>query len=88
MNVISIGDFKEKKEIQRCEESYSRYLKTLGNSQLEIEVNALLDEFSGDAYGKDFFSKGRLILNEITSRADKPVRLKLEKLTKETLRLL
>jgi hypothetical protein len=88
MNVISIGDFKEKKEIQKSEEIYTRYLKTLGNSQLEIEVNALLDEFSGDAYGKDFFSKGRLILNEISARAEQPVRLKIDSLTKETLRLL
>jgi len=55
MSVINLGEFKELKEIQRCEESYGRYLKTLGNSQLEIEVNSLLKEFSDDVYGKDFF---------------------------------
>jgi hypothetical protein len=88
MNVYSFGDFKELKEIRKTEESYGRYLKTLGNSQLEIEVNALLEEFSGDAYGKDFFSKGQLILKEITARADVPVKLKIESLTKDTLKLL
>lgn len=88
MNVVSIGDFKESKELKRVEDAYKGYLKSLGNSQLEIEVNSLLEEFSGDAYGKDFFSKGQLILKEITSRASAPVKLKIEKLTKDTLRLL
>jgi hypothetical protein len=88
MNVISLGEFKELKEIRRCEETYGSYLKTLANSQLEIEVNALLEDFSGDTYGKDFFSKGRLLLNEITSRAAEPVRTKIETLTSDTLKLL
>jgi hypothetical protein len=88
MNVVSMGEFKELKEIKRTEEAYGRYLKTLGNSQLEIEVNALLEEFSGDSYGRDYFSKGHLILKEITSRATGPVKTKIESLTKDTLRLL
>lgn len=88
MNVVSMGEFKELKEIKRTEESYGKYLKTLGNSQLEIEVNVLLEEFSGDVYGKDFFSKGQLILKEITARAQQPIKAKIESLTKETLRLL
>ena len=88
MKVVNLGEFKELKEIKRCEEAYGRYLKTLGNSQLEIEVNALLEEFSGDTYGKEFFSKGRLILKEITSRTDLPVRTKLESFTSDTLKLL
>jgi hypothetical protein len=88
MKVVSMGEFKELKEIKRTEESYGRYLKTLGNSQLEIEVNVLLEEFSGDVYGKDFFSKGQLILKEITARAQQPIKAKIENLTKDTLRLL
>ena len=88
MNVVSMGEFKELKDIKKAEESYKRYLKTLGNSQLEIEVNALLEEFSGDVYGKDFFSKGQLILKEISSRANEPVKTKIEKFSKDTLRLL
>ncbi len=89
MNVISFGDYKEMQEIKRCEESYSRYLKTLGNSQLEIEVNCLLDEYSCDSYGVDYFSKGRLILSEISARAAAPVRSKIELLiTNDTLKLL
>lgn len=88
MNVINFGDFKELKEVQRCEETYGRYLKTLANSQLEVEVNALLEEFSGDVYGKDFFSKGRLILNEISSRAAVPVRTQIEKMSRDTFKLI
>jgi len=88
MKVINLGEFKELKDAQRCEESYGRYLKTLGNSQLEIEVNSLLEEFSGDTYGQDFFSKGKLILNEITSRAEGLSKTKLEKLSKDTLKLI
>lgn len=88
MNVVSLGEFKELKDIKKAEETYKSYLKTLGNSQLEIEVNALLEEFSGDVYGKDFFSKGQLILKEISSRATGPVKAKIEKFSKDTLRLL
>lgn len=88
MNVINLGEFKELKETKRCEETYGRYLKSLGNSQLEIEVNSLLEEFSGDSYGKDFFSKGQLILKEITSRATGPVKSKIETMTSDTLKLL
>ncbi len=88
MNVVSIGEFKELKEMKKAEEAYKGYLKTLGNSQLEIEVNALLEEFSGDMYGKDFFSKGQLILKEISSRATGPVKTKIDTFTKDTLRLL
>lgn len=88
MKVINLGEFKEMKEIQRCEESYGRYLKTLADSQLEIEVNVLLEEFSGDVYGRDFFAKGRLILNEISSRASGSVKTKIENFSKDTLRLI
>lgn len=87
-NVISLGKFKEQREIRRNEDSYKLYLKSLGNTQLEIEVNALLEEFSGDSYGNDFFSKGQLILKEITSRAHLSVKKKIELLTTDTLKLL
>ena len=66
--VFDLGEFKELKEIKRTEESYGRYLKTLANGQLETEVNYLLNEFSEDVYGKDYFSRGKLILKEISSR--------------------
>ncbi len=88
MNIVSLGEFKQLKELKRSEEIYKHYLKTLGNSQLEIEVNALLEEFAGDVYGKDSFSKGQLILKEISSRAAPPVRVKIESLTKDTTKLL
>lgn len=88
MNVIDLGDFKENREIKRSEEAYRLYLKTLANSQLEGEVNHLLEEFSGDVYGKDFFNKGHLILREISSRAEPSVRAKIESMGQDTLRLI
>lgn len=88
LNVVDFGEFKEQKEIKRMEDAYRSYLKTLGNSQLEIEVNHLLEEFSGDVYGKDYFSKGRLVLKEISSRATGPVKSKIDALNKETLKLI
>ncbi len=88
MRIINLEEFKENKELKKCEHSYGRYLKTLSNPQLEIEVNALLEEFSGDSYGKDFFSKARLILKEITSRAQGPIKNKIESMARETFKKL
>lgn len=88
LNVVDLGKFKEKREAKRSMESYTRYLKTLGNSQLEIEVNSLLEEFSHDSHGPSYFSKSQLILKEISSRADQPVKKKIELMNQETLRLL
>lgn len=87
-NVIDLNEFKEQKEIKRTEENYGSYLKTLANSQLEGEVHYLLEEFSQDLYGKDFFSRGKLILKEIRSRAHLTVKTKIDKISEETLKLL
>lgn len=86
MNVVDIGEFKEQKEIKKSEDAYRGYLKTLGNSQLEIEVNSLLEEFSGQVYGREFFTKGQLILKEISSRTHEKVRKKIELFSTETLK--
>jgi len=67
-NVIDMQEFKNFLQVRNKEEHYGRYLKTLANSQLEIEINHLLNEFSEDCYEDDFHSKGRLILEEISSR--------------------
>jgi hypothetical protein len=70
LNVVSMGEFKELKELRRSGDSYRRYLRTLGDSQLGAETNFLLDEFSNGVYGKDFSQKVQLVLEEIASRAD------------------
>lgn len=88
LNVVDLENFKEKKELMRLEENYRRYLKTLGNTQLEIEINHLLDEFSGDNYGKDFHSKIPLIFKEISFRAHGPIKAKIDSLHKDTLKLI
>ncbi|HXH74908.1 MAG TPA: hypothetical protein VNJ08_08085 [Bacteriovoracaceae bacterium] len=87
-NVFDLAEFKELKELKRTEESYGRYLKTLANGQLETEVNFLLNDFSNDVYGKDYFSKGKLILKEIATRATGGIKRKIELMNDETLRLL
>lgn len=83
VNVVDLGAFKELKELRRSVESFEKYLKTLNNSQLETEVNYLLDEFSHDKHGKDFFSKSQLILKEIKTRAHRFVKPKIQLLPPE-----
>ena len=83
-NVVMMGEFRELRETRRSQESYKRYLSTLANSQLESEINFLLDEFSLDSYGKDFFFKVRLVQNELVSRADDEWKVRIENLNKET----
>lgn len=88
MSIVNLSEFKELKQLRRCEESYNLYLKSLGNTQLELEVYSLLDEFSQDNYDQDFFTKGKMILKEITLRAQGPVKLKIENMSKEVLLLI
>ncbi len=83
VNVVDLGVFKELKELRLSVESFEKYLKTLSNSQLETEVNFLLDEFSSDKHGEDFFSKSQLILKEIKSRAHCLVKRKIQLLNPE-----
>lgn len=88
MKIINLEEFKESKELRKCENTYSRYLKSLNNMQLEIEINSLLEEFSNNSYGKDFFSRAQLLLHEIASRSEESVRNKLESMTRETFKRL
>jgi hypothetical protein len=81
MNVVKFDEFRQLKEIRRNEEAYNRYLKSLGNSQLEGEINSLLEEFSQDSFDLNFFSRGRLILKEISFRAHGQVKVRIDKLT-------
>ncbi len=83
-NVVKMGDFREMLETRRSQDSYKRYLSTLANSQLESEINFLLDEFSLDSYGQDFSSKVRLIQSELVSRADQDWKDRILNLTKES----
>jgi hypothetical protein len=83
VNVVDLGAFKELRELRRSVENFEKYLKTLSNTQLETEVNFLLDEFSSDKHGKDFFSKSQLILKEIKSRAHRFVKPKIQLLEHE-----
>ena len=83
-NVVAMDDFRELREILRTQETYKRYLATLGNSQLESEINFLLDEFSMDTYGHDFFFKVRMVQNELVSRADDDWKAKIQKINLES----
>ncbi len=87
-NVVKIGEFREMRETRRSQENYKRYLSTLANCQLEGEINFLLDEFSLDTYGQDFFYKVRLVQSELVSRADDDWKVKISKLNGETFQLL
>lgn len=69
-NITSIEELRELKELRKSQDHYEKYLGTLANSQLETEINFVLDQYSLDSSGKDFFQKVKLIQNEIVSRAD------------------
>jgi hypothetical protein len=88
LNVVSMGEFRELRELRRSGEGYGRYLSTLGDSQLGTETNFLLDEFSNGAYGKDYSQKVQMVLEEIASRADTTCRKTIRDLNSDTLRLL
>lgn len=83
-NVVVMDDFREMREIRRSQENYKRYLATLGNSQLESEINFLLDEFSMDTYGHDFFFKVRMVQSELVSRADDDWKGRIQNINQET----
>jgi hypothetical protein len=88
VSIINFKEFKEFKELQSREDFYYLYLKTLENSQLEIEINSLIEEFSNESQDKDFFTRGKIILKEITCRTRGSLKIKLENMTKETLKII
>ena len=69
-NVVSLGQYKENTLLRKSQQQYSEYLGGLDHSQLENEVNYLLEEYSADVYGKDYFLKGQMVLKEIALRSD------------------
>lgn len=87
-NVVKLGDFREQRETRASQDNYKKYLTSLANGQLEGEINYLLDQFSLDTYGQDFFLKVRLVQNELVSRADGDWKVKISSMNRETLHLL
>ena len=80
-NVIEMGNFKDFREAKARTKHYEQYLKSLENSQLEIEVNSLLDDVTEDKQDKNYFSRGQMILREIRSRAHASVKRKIDQIT-------
>ncbi|MFA7613624.1 MAG: hypothetical protein WCY48_05250 [Candidatus Caldatribacteriota bacterium] len=87
-NVVDFNQFKNTKVQGAQARVYELYVQSLSNSQLEVEVNNLLNIFSEDNYGDDYFTKGKLILKEISNRTHHQVRPKLEEMNAEVLKLL
>ena len=83
--VIMMGEFREMRELRKTQANYKRYVSTLENSQLESEINFLLEEFSMDTYGKDFFYKARLVQSELVLRADDDWKVRIENMNQEIL---
>ncbi len=69
-NVVSLGQYRENIGMRKSQDQYGKYLGGLNHSQLESEVNFLLEEYSHDQYGKDYFLKGQMVLKEIALRTD------------------
>ena len=83
-NVVMMGQFREMRDTRKSQDNYKRYLTTLVNSQLESEINFLLEEFSMDSYVQDFFFKVRLVQSELVSRADDDWKVRIENMNQET----
>ena len=83
-NVVMMGQFREMRDTRKSQDNYKRYLTTLVNSQLESEINFLLEEFSMDSYGQDFFYKVRLVQSELVSRAVDDWKVRIENMNQET----
>lgn len=79
--MVSLSDYQKKFKESKFRNNYDRYLKLLKNEELEHEVNYLLDEFSDDNYGNEFFLKGEMILGEIAGRVDEPLAGTIETMT-------
>lgn len=88
LNVVDLSRFKMAKTQKAQGKIYEKYVRSLSDSQLEVEVNQLLTIFADDNYGDDYFLRGKLILKEISNRTHHQVRPKLEKMNAEVLRLL
>lgn len=80
LNVVDMESFKELKEKKKSLLSFEGYLKGLSNSQLEVEVNHLMDR--SEETGTEFFSRSQMVLKEITNRAHPAVKSKIEELGK------
>ena len=72
------------KEKKKTEEEYSDYLSSLGHSQLEVEVNYLLDEYTKiTECGLDIFTKGRLVLKELGAKTSGGVKEKIKSMAED-----
>lgn len=80
LNVVDMESFKELKERKKSLRAFEGYLKGLSNTQLEVEVNHLMD--SSEESGGEFFSRSQMVLKEITNRAHPSVKSKIEDLGK------
>lgn len=80
-NVIDLGNFKDFRKAKARSRQYEQYLKSLEQSQLELEVNSLLDDVTEGKTDKNYFSRGQMILREIRSRAHNSVKRKIDQIT-------
>lgn len=83
LNIVDLGAFKELKELKKSLSSFENYLKGLSNTQLEVEVNHLIDDSQEEKKNKDFFSKSQMILKEISSRVDPSVKSQIDEMRSE-----
>lgn len=76
-NVVDMKAYKELVKARESKEAFEKYLKTLDQGQLDTEVTYLLDNDSKN----DLFSRGQMIMKEISNRAHKLTKKKIDKFT-------
>lgn len=71
-NLIDLNSVRKQRVKAKTQSQYNEYLKSLSLSQLEIEANHLLEEFSEQVFGDDYALKVQSLLSHMAERAEGP----------------
>ena len=81
-NLIDVGNFKELNAVKKREDCYQTYIKTLGHTQLETEVNHLFTSLTDESQKLELVSKGKLLMGELMNRAGGEMKSQIESLNR------
>lgn len=81
-NLIDVGNFRDLNAAKKHEEGYQSYLKGLGQSQLETEVNYLFSSLTEENQKIELISKGKILMSELMSRAGGEMKSQIDSLNR------
>ncbi len=71
-NIIDLETVRQQKAKLKTLAQYMGYIKTLSLTQLEVEANHLLEEFSDQNFGDDYTLRVQALLGHMAERAEGP----------------